>query len=101
MIADFLLFNVFDTIFFRPIMRQNVCISLNRDVLDNIDSERGDTPRSRVIESLITKGIESENIASCSQHPIKEKEEGSARDPLATNTVVPAPLSSARDEVDE
>jgi len=48
-------------------MRQNVCISLKREVLDYIDSGRGETPRSRVVESLITKGIEIEKNASCSQ----------------------------------
>jgi len=82
-------------------MRQNVCISLNRDVLESIDIDRGEIPRSRIIESLITKGMESENISSCSQNIIEDKEEGSARDPLATNTKIPAPLSSTRDEVDK
>ena len=48
-------------------MRQNVCISLRREVLDYIDSGRGETPRSRIVESLITKGIEIERNASCSQ----------------------------------
>jgi hypothetical protein len=32
---------------------------------------------------------------------VQRKKKGDARDPLATNTVVPAPLSRAREEVDK
>jgi len=81
-------------------MRQNICISLERTVIDHIDSNRGDVPRSRVVESLITKGIESENITSYPQNKNGEKEEGSARNPLATNTKIPAPLSNTDEQVD-
>jgi hypothetical protein len=42
-------------------MRQNVCISLQRELIDYIDTQRGFVPRSRVLESLIEKGIACEN----------------------------------------
>jgi len=42
-------------------MRQNVCISLQRELIDYIDTQRGFVPRSRVLESLIEKGIACKN----------------------------------------
>jgi len=42
-------------------MRQNVCISLQREIIDYVDAQRGFIPRSRVLESLIEKGIACEN----------------------------------------
>jgi hypothetical protein len=42
-------------------------MSLEKEFLDYIDSGRGETPRNRVFESLITKGIEIERNTSCTQ----------------------------------
>ena len=82
-------------------MKQNICISIRKDVLDYIDLVRGDIPRSRYIESLISKGVEIENNAGYTHSGgSMNQEEGSAGVPNATNTETPAPLSSTRDEVD-
>ena len=82
-------------------MRRNICCSLSDTTLDEIDSKRGLIPRSRYIESLISKGVEIENNAGYTHSGgSMNQEEGSAGVPNATNTKTPAPLSSTRDEVD-
>lgn len=82
-------------------MRQNICISIERGLLDHIDSERGNVPRSREIESLVIKGIEFGNIVSCSQNALEEKEEGDARSDKSAKTEAPCIPSSTLGEVDK
>jgi len=64
---DSRLFNVFDITENVTKMKQNVCFSVEKEVLDYIDAGRGDRPRSRVIESLIKKGMEIEKDTSYTQ----------------------------------
>ena len=48
-------------------MKQNICESQKRGLINPIDSKRGQTPGSRMVESLIAKGMELENETSCSE----------------------------------
>ena len=54
-------------------MKQNIGISLDKAILDQVDSTRGDIPRSRMLASLIAKGIELTNTTK------KPKETGAGR----------------------
>ena len=60
-------------------MRQNLSISLKKELLEYIDVNRGEIPRSRVIESLIQKGVVVGTDKCWSQmNQTKPKEEGDA-----------------------
>jgi hypothetical protein len=83
--TDSLVFIVFDIIQYRPEMRQNICISLKKDVIDPISSKRVNVPRNRVLESLIAKGMEFETITSCPQKitGMKEGDAGARQLPVS------------------
>jgi len=36
-------------------MKQPICVNIERELLDIIDTQRGDIPRSRVVERILTK----------------------------------------------
>jgi hypothetical protein len=64
-------------------MRQNVCISLNRAIIDHIDSSRGDVPRSRVVESLISRGIDFDKTVKALENECSGVEQAPTSQPAA------------------
>lgn len=41
-------------------MRERICITIERELLEEIEDNRGDVPRSRFIERLMQRGVEVE-----------------------------------------